>query len=177
MEWYNKPSDWKIEGNEIIVTARENTDFWRKTEYGYICDNGHFYYQPVKGNFCVEVNVKGEYKEQYDQAGLMVRLNETHWLKCGIELIDGVKHFITVMTKDYSDVSLIPISEDNDWIGMRILRRKDVLDVFYSFDLSHYTPFRKTHFTSAETTDVGIMCASPTKGNFTTIFKEFNLNH
>jgi len=176
MKWYNEPSVWKIEGDEIIVTSHENTDFWRKTEYGYIYDNGHFYYQPVEGDFSVEVNVSGQYKEQYDQAGLMVRLDESHWLKCGVELIDEVPHFITVMTKDYSDVSLIPMSADLSWIGMRILRHGDVLDVFYSFDLKNYTAFRKAHFTSAKTTDVGIMVASPTKGNFPAIFKKFKIN-
>lgn len=176
MKWYNEPLTWKIAGDLIQVTPDEKTDFWRKTEYGYIYDNGHFYYQPIQGDFSVEVNVDGEYKEQYDQAGLMVRLDDTYWLKCGIELIDGVKHFITVITQDYSDVSLMPIPTNLSGIGMRILRKGDVLNVFYSFDLTNYILFRKSHFTSAETVDVGMMCAAPTKGGFFTTFKGFNLN-
>ena len=175
MKWYNEPQSWQIEGDIIQVTSSQNTDFWRKTEYGFIRDNGHFYYEAVKGDFCAEVSVEGQYKEQYDQAGLMVRLDESHWLKCGIEFIDGVQNFMTVVTQDYSDVSVIPLSPDRPLLRMGVRRRKEVLEVLYSLTKDQYHAFRMTHFTSADTVDVGIMCASPTKGSFSTVFQGFQI--
>lgn len=175
MKWYNEPPNWQIVGDTIQVTCDRNTDFWRKTEYGFISDNGHFYYETVTGDFCAEVNVKGEYKEQYDQAGLMVRLNEAHWLKCGVEFIDGIQNFMTVVTQDYSDVSIIPLSPDSPLLKMRLLRRGEVLEVSYSLEKDNYTAFRMTHFTSAMSADVGIMCASPTEGCFSTVFQGFKI--
>lgn len=87
----------------ISITSGQRTDFWRKTHYGFIRDDGHFYYEQVKGDFIVEVKVSGQYEELYDQAGLMVRLDEANWLKCGIEFVEGVQQVSAVVTRDYSD--------------------------------------------------------------------------
>ena len=76
MHWYNEPAAWAAEGDIITVTADPGTDFWRKTHYGFIRDNGHFYYQEVSGDFRCEVKVSGRYAALYDQAGLMVRVDE-----------------------------------------------------------------------------------------------------
>lgn len=84
MKWFNEPPKWNVQNNTIEVTSTQNTDFWRKTHYGYIRDSGHFYYQQFKGDFVAEVKVSGKYQDLYDQAGLMVRLNEANWLKVGI---------------------------------------------------------------------------------------------
>ncbi len=73
MKWLNEPPNWKIHNNKIEVTSTQNTDFWRKTHYGYIRDSGHFYYQQLTGDFVAEVKVSGKYQDLYDQAGLMVR--------------------------------------------------------------------------------------------------------
>jgi hypothetical protein len=54
--------------------------------YGYITDNGHFFYLPVSGNFVFEARVDGQYAALYDQAGLMVRIDAQNWAKCGTEL-------------------------------------------------------------------------------------------
>jgi regulation of enolase protein 1 (concanavalin A-like superfamily) len=61
------------------------------------------FYQKIKGDFIVEVKVRGKYQELYDQAGIMVRLDEANWLKCGIEFFEGVQQVSAVVTRDYSD--------------------------------------------------------------------------
>ena len=55
------------------MTVSGGTDFWRKTHYGFIRDNGHFGYVAVQGDFSAEVKVMGGYRDLYDQAGLMLR--------------------------------------------------------------------------------------------------------
>ncbi|PHJ60119.1 hypothetical protein VF14_11850 [Nostoc linckia z18] len=175
MKWYNKPQTWNIQDGTIKITSSQNTDFWRKTFHGYIRDNGHFYCKQVSGDFTAQVKISGEYKEQYDQAGLMVRLDETNWLKCGIELIDNVQHVIAVVTHDYSDVSLVPMLDNPAAIWMRVNRRGSALQVFYSLERENYTMFRMAYLTLVETVSVGIMCASPNGNGFPVNFEEFNI--
>lgn len=103
MQWYNPPPTWSTQDDQIRVMAGAETDFWRKTHYGFIRDNGNFYYQPVTGDFVVNVKVTGQYKTLYDQAGIMIRQDKTTWLKCGIEFVDGVQQASAVVTRDYSD--------------------------------------------------------------------------
>src|SRR6516165_7464618 len=86
MIWFNEPETWKEEDGKLLVRAAASTDFWRKTHYGFIRDNGHFYYEWVSGSFSVETEFHADYASLYAQAGLMVRLDSAVWVKTGLEL-------------------------------------------------------------------------------------------
>src|SRR5271154_6528156 len=73
MKWYNEPKKWKLDSGKIKVMTDPQTDFWRTTFYKYITDNGHFYYEERAGDFEATVKITGNYKDLYDQAGLMIR--------------------------------------------------------------------------------------------------------
>jgi len=101
MKWMNEPKSEKREGNRLVVLSRAKTDFWRKTFYGYITDNGHFLYLDASGDFTFQARVNGQYAALYDQAGLMVRLDAENWMKCGTEFFDGRRHANVVFTRDF----------------------------------------------------------------------------
>ncbi|MEN9518494.1 MAG: hypothetical protein RLZZ381_1082 [Cyanobacteriota bacterium] len=179
MQWLNEPSNWKIQDTTdttIEVTSTQNTDFWRKTHYGFIRDTGHFYYQQFTGNFIAEVKVSGKYQDLYDQAGLMVRLDENNWLKCGVELVEGIQQMSAVVTRDYSDWSVVPMPNNPASIWLRVTRRDSAIEIHYSLDGQQYTLLRMAYLTLAETVDVGIMCASPEGKGFTTVFEQFKIH-
>jgi hypothetical protein len=98
MKWFNEPASAKQSGDQLIVTTKPKTDYWRKTFCDYVTDNGHSFYLPVTGNFTLESRVAGKYAALYDQAGLMVRIDSGNWLKCGLELVEGVGHASVVVT-------------------------------------------------------------------------------
>src|SRR5215469_4186799 len=85
MKWLNDPASAKQSGDELVVTTKPKTDYWRKTFYDYVTDNGHFLFLLVTGDFTLESRVSGKYAALYDQAGLMVRIDASNWLKCGLE--------------------------------------------------------------------------------------------
>src|SRR5258706_1525354 len=103
MTWMNEPASWKRSGDVLTVRSRAKTDFWRKTFYGYVTDNGHFFHAPVSGDFVFQARINGEYAALYDQAGLMVRQNAENWMKCGTEFFDGRRQASVVFTRDFSD--------------------------------------------------------------------------
>ena len=43
MKWMNDPATFQGVGGTLTVRSKPKTDFWRKTFYGYITDNGHFF--------------------------------------------------------------------------------------------------------------------------------------
>jgi len=59
MVWLNAPPEWSDQDGVIAVRTGLRTDFWRRTFYGYVTDNGHFYHRPVAGDFSAEVVVAG----------------------------------------------------------------------------------------------------------------------
>ncbi len=175
MEWYNEPPSWQDQDGIIQVTTGSKTDFWRKTHYGFIRDNGHFYFRPVAGNFVTEVKISGQYRDLYDQAGVMVRLDALHWLKCGIEYVGGVQQASVVVTRDYSDWSVVPLPQNPAAIWLRVSRHGDALEIHYSLDGQAYTMLRLAYLTLEERLQVGLMCCSPDGSGFDVTFQEWKL--
>jgi regulation of enolase protein 1 (concanavalin A-like superfamily) len=173
MEWYNEPDAWKAVGDTIEVTAAGKTDFWRRTHSGAIRDNGHFYYARQSGDFTCEVRLSGKYAAQFDQAGLMVRADEANWLKCGIELVDGVQNVSAVLTREFSDWSIVPAPQRLASIWLRATVHGSTIEVHYSLDGSRYTLLRLGYLPRAETISAGIMCASPQGNGFPASFTGF----
>ena len=52
----------------------------------------------------LELQVRGEFVDRYDQVGLMVVASDERWLKAGIE-VDGERWLSAVHTRDESDWS------------------------------------------------------------------------
>ncbi|WP_414530781.1 DUF1349 domain-containing protein [Nodularia chucula] len=175
MKWYNEPPVWKMQDEAISITSGAKTDFWRETHYGFIRDNGHFLYQQINGDFVGEVKVSGQYQDLYDQAGLMVRLDELYWLKCGIEFVDGVQQVSAVVTRQYSDWSVVPMPQNPSAIWIRVTRRGTAIEVQYSLDGTEYTMLRLAYLTAVETVSVGVMCASPDGKGFSMKFEKFQI--
>jgi regulation of enolase protein 1 (concanavalin A-like superfamily)/ribosomal protein S18 acetylase RimI-like enzyme len=175
MQWLHEPHTWNAQNNMLRVTTDPKTDFWRKTHYGFVRDNGHFYGQPVTGNFVAEVKVSGEYRDLYDHAGLMVRLDETTWIKCGVEFVNNAPLVSAVVTHDYSDWSVTPAPRDLAALWLRLIRHGDAIEIHYSYDGEHYAMLRMAHLTLTETVSVGPMCASPEGNGFNVAFEDYSV--
>ncbi len=174
-QWYNIPPVWSEQDGVVRVTTGKKTDFWRVTHYGFIRDNGHFYYQNITGDFTTQVKVTGKYEKLYDQAGLMVRLDEKTWLKCGIEFVNGVQQASAVVTREYSDWSVVPLQENPESIWLRLKRNGETVEVEYSLDGESYNLLRLAYLTTANELQVGLMCASPDGDGFSVVFEELSL--
>lgn len=175
MEWFNEPCNWSHSGKQIIVKTSPKTDFWRITHYGFIRDNGHFYFERVNTDFVVEVKIRGNYTDLYDQAGIMIRADENHWIKTGIEYVDGVQNFSAVVTHKYSDWSFTPLLNFSEVFQLRVERCKEAIHIAYLDESSRYIPFRMTYFPIEEDIQVGIMCASPQGDGYEVIFEDYQL--
>ena len=112
MRWLNEPPEWSVDDDLLSVTTGERTDFWRETHYGFVRDNGHFFYTETEGDFSAEATFSAEYEHLYDQAGLMLRLNERYWIKAGVEYSDGERLLSTVVTRERSDWSVTSLDAD-----------------------------------------------------------------
>lgn len=175
MQWHNEPPKWHSEDDRIEVSTAGGTDFWRKTHYGFIRDNGHFGYVEVEGDFTAEVKVNGSYRELYDQAGLMLRSDAEHWIKTGIEYVHGVQYVSAVVTNDFSDWSVAPLAGNPPSIWLRVIRKAEAVEIFYSLDGAAYTLLRIAYLQPSAKTNVGVMCAAPDGHGFDVSFAGFRV--
>ncbi|SNR80341.1 DUF1349 domain-containing protein [Hymenobacter mucosus] len=177
MRWQNAPKKTTITPTKMQVQVEGGTDFWRVTHYGFIRDNGHFYYQEQEGDFLAKVKVVGHYKELYDQAGLMIRLDEKNWIKTGIEYVKGVQNVSAVVTRDVSDWSVVPRQDSPKAVWLTLLRKGDYVEIQYSFDNKEFKMLRLAYFppTPGQKVQVGLMCAAPDGKGFPVEFEEFSI--
>jgi len=173
MDWYNEPAEWSDTDDRLTVAVEGDTDFWRHTLHDFVADDAHFYFREVSGDFTATVKLVGDYSAQYDQAGLMVREDETTWLKCGVELLDGVQQAGAVITRDVSDWSVLPLESDPASVWIRVERIGSAVEVSYSLDGEAFTLLRQGYLSDAETLQVGPMAAAPQGNGFEVVFEEF----
>jgi uncharacterized protein len=173
MSWMNELASYERLGGTMTVHSRPKTDFWRKTFYGYITDNGHLFYLETTGEFTFQARVNGQYAALYDQAGLMVRLDAENWMKCGTEFFDGRRHASVVFTRDFSDWSTMPDLSDTAAIWWRAVRKKDSIETLCSLDGQKFTSVRQGYFVPGVKVRVGIMCAAPEGPGFDATFIRF----
>lgn len=176
MKWMNQPASANVAGNKIVVRTRPKTDFWRKTFYGYVTDNGHFFHLPVAGEFTFEARIGGNYHDLYDQAGLMVRVDAQNWMKCGTELVDGVRHASVVITREFSDWSTMNDLSSDGPVCWRAVRAKDSVELLCSLDGRKFQSVRQGYLVPGVPAEVGIMCASPEGNGFEATFEGLKLS-
>jgi regulation of enolase protein 1 (concanavalin A-like superfamily) len=175
LTWMNEPLATAMTGETLVVRTRANTDFWHETFYGFRRHTGHFLHCTVHGEFTAEVTVAGKFVELYDQAGLMLRIDDTHWVKTGIEFTDGAMHYSVVITDGMSDWSLFKWPEPVAEARIRLTRHRDGIRIHYFDSRERWRPVRLGHLAWSDAADIGIMCCSPEREGFEASFRDFSI--
>jgi len=175
MQWLNEPAEFSDEGGRITIRTKPRTDFWRVTHDGGVRDTGHFYYRAVSGNFSASVRFSAGYRDLYDQAGIMLRVDEAHWVKCGVEFANAQQNASVVVTRGFSDWSILPLAGSPPEFWLRVVRDGVTVEVSCSLDGAAYSLVRQAYFTERPALDVGLMVCSPIGDGVTAVFEDFTI--
>jgi regulation of enolase protein 1 (concanavalin A-like superfamily) len=161
VKWLNEPAVWSGDASDLTVAVEPETDFWRTTHYGFVRDSGHFADTGQMG-----VRFRGDFAAQYDQAGLMLRIDAEHWIKAGLEL-DGQLWLSVVVTNGVSDWSQQPAPppDAGGWYDIRAVREGDSVQICCGDQPVRLAPFPEGELQS------GPMCAAPKGPGFDARFR------
>jgi len=177
MQWFNEPEQWEIKNNALVMSVTPQSDYWRISHYGFTVDDAPYYYTTYGGEFEAKVKLTGDYKARFDQMGLMIRTDHENYIKTGVEFVDGKLNVSTVVTHHTSDWSVSPLDRIPPFIWIKVIRRLDALEVFYSFDDKTYTMSRNAYLKDNHPVMIGLMAASPDGGGFEATFEHFQVKH
>jgi uncharacterized protein len=174
--WLNEPDDWREDSSSLTFRTGDQTDFWQGTFYGFHRDNGHAWLTPVEGDFTLAATVSGQYQHLYDQAGLMLRIDERNWIKTGIEYTDGLMHFSVVVTRGLSDWSVVPLPDarPSDELRVRLTRHGDAIRIQYMLNGANWQMARLAPFSDTPA-HAGIMACSPQRRDFAATFTDIKI--
>ncbi|MCX3061667.1 DUF1349 domain-containing protein [Streptomyces beihaiensis] len=174
--WTTQPAATREADGRLLVTAVEGSDAWRRTCYGFVHDDEHALLADWSREQAVEVTVKADFTEQFDQAGLFVRVAAERWIKAGLEFADGALGLGAVVTDGYSDWSSTPVP---DWAGrevtVRASRIGDAVAVRARVEDEPWRLIRLTPLAPSARTQAGPYCCAPTRAGLTLEFASWRL--
>jgi regulation of enolase protein 1 (concanavalin A-like superfamily) len=174
--WVNEPKTWSVDaGGDLSVVTDKGTDFWRETHYGFTRDSGDFLGFEAPAAFTAQLRVRGNYEKLYDQAGIMVRVDERRWVKAGIELSDGRAMLSSVLTDGKSDWATGPYEHDAKDFWMRATVAKGVLRLQVSADGKTWPLVRLAPFPVAASYQVGPMACTPERNGLQIRFSDLSI--
>lgn len=173
--WLNEPKLWSLGEGVISVVTDGQTDFWRETHYGFTRHSGHAYLSKIRGDFTAELRVRGRYEALYDQAGLMVLVDDSNWVKAGIEHSDGQASLGSVLTREHSDWATGPFEGDPGDFHLRMTVSRGVLRIQVSKDGLTWPLVRLCPFPQAASCLVGPMTCSPSRAGLQVEFSRFHV--
>ncbi|RFA30026.1 hypothetical protein CAI21_07355 [Alkalilimnicola ehrlichii] len=157
-----------------------DTDFWQRTHYGFRRDNGHCLLTRKESDFSISVKTTFSPKKQYDQCGLIVRLDHDNWIKTSTEFESGNHSRLgsVVTNSGYSDWATIDINEPVNEMWYRIQSKNDLSDYIIEFseDGDNWKQLRITHLLEAKSfVDIGIYACSPMDSSFSAEFSQLSI--
>lgn len=173
--WLNEPKKWSVENETLTVHTDANTDFWRETHYGFVRDSGHFFGVESGGDFTAQVHIEGRFEELYDQAGMMVRIDEKNWLKASVEINDEELVVSSVLTVGVSDWSVSELRSQGLGFWLRVTVADGVLRLQVSMDGKLWPLVRLAPFPAASSYKVGPMCCTPERAGLEVKFSDFRI--
>lgn len=173
-DWSTPPEHTRLDDGQLLVTARERSDLWRVTSYGFVHDDGHGLLVDLPDGTAVEVSFVLDFSEQFDQAGILVRADPQHWVKAGAEYADGSPQVGAVVTRGVSDWSTAPFPQ---WTGrvitVRASRAGDALTVRARADDEPWQLVRLAPIDPSLTWRAGPYLAAPTRAGLMVRFTRF----
>ncbi len=178
LTWFCPPGRWSIDSSRrvLVVAPDAETDFWQKTHCGLRADDGHFLFAPVEGDLVLTTRVRFSPVHQYDQAGLMIRVSPSCWLKTSVEYEpDGPSQLGAVVTNGgYSDWSTQPFPTGRSEIWLRV-RREGGDQIVEASEQGHaWMHLRTAHLHDdrpGAPIDCGLYACSPKGGGFEAEFE------
>ena len=173
--WINPPPHYSLENDQLRFETALNSDFWQRTWYGFQRHSGHALGFWVGQDFTVQVKVRADFSQLYDQAGLFIQDDETHWVKAGIEFNDDQPAIGCVVTRERSDWStgLFPGDPRTFWLRATLVN--EALRIQYSSDGQHWPLLRLCPWPGRARRFVGVMGCSPEREGLAISFTDFTL--
>jgi len=173
--WLHRPPHVAIMQGRLVVRAAKGSDAWRTTSYGFVRDSAHALLTDLPDGSAMQVSFLADFGEQFDQAGIFVRTDETRWTKAGVEFSDGSLQASAVVTDEMSDwsVAAVPNFADTE-VTVRVSRSGTALTIRVRSDEEPWRLLRLAPIDPAAIVYAGPYCCAPERDGLTVTFTKWS---
>lgn len=177
-EWLNEPHDVSFNDQGMVVVSKPKTDFWQSLNHNFKKDDGHFFFSRCNSDFSLVVKWQFETISDFNQCGIMVRIDERNWFKASIMSESKEKPLLgsCVTNCGYSDWAAQDISPEIKEIYFKVKRVNGDYIIFYSYDDILYKQIRLLHMINEiQDIKVGAYICSPQSFSFRATLEKIDL--
>ncbi|MEZ4638842.1 MAG: DUF1349 domain-containing protein [Caldilineaceae bacterium] len=87
--WIYPPKQSDVAARRVAIVTEPGTDFWQRSYYGFRNDNAPALLLTHDANFTFTVKAVFDYRNRFDQCGLIIYLDSDNWFKASIEHEDA----------------------------------------------------------------------------------------
>ena len=178
-DWMNEPEKVRFTDEGMHVVAKYRTDFWCCTRYNFRKDDGHFFFSYVLGDFCCDLNWSFDNPQNFDQCGLMLRVDVNNWFKISIMSENPQSPMIATSLTNcgYSDLADVAIPSGTKRVWYRLKKRKGCYTAYYSLDGEKYIQLRKFYLVNDnDDVKVGAYICSPQQEDFEAVLHAIEMS-
>lgn len=172
LSWENKPKEFHISGNSLVITAGEKTDMFRDPNVTYNTDNApKLMFRPDE-HFVLTVAVEHPFDSKWDGGAIVLKQDSLNWVKfCYEKDYTGARRVVSVVTKNVSD-DCNSVSLKSDRIYFKMAKADNVITLYYAEDGKNWFLVRHLQFDAHPGFRVGFLAQSPTGQQCTVRFSE-----
>lgn len=178
-EWYNEPENVVFADKEMKLSSTVQTDFWQSLHHNFKKDNGHFFYLNKNTDFSCVVHWRAENLANFNQCGIMVRVNEQNWFKASAMYQDkAVPELGSCLTiKGHSDWAGVMLKAEPLDVWYKIVKRNHDFMAFYSLDGKNFIRLRQFYLDTLDcSVKIGAYICSPQDSDFEAILEDIGFN-
>lgn len=177
--WISEPKNVEFIEKGLLITTKEQTDFWQNSSFNISKDDGHFFACVKDGDFSLTTKWSFEKIIESAQCGLMIKSDTKNWIKAGILPTTSKKAQIGVVVANNGtcDWSVYDLKKETKSVYFRIKRKGNNFIVCYSIDGEIYTQIRLIHHLHIrDVIDVGAYACSPKNESFDCVLEEIDID-
>jgi regulation of enolase protein 1 (concanavalin A-like superfamily) len=160
--WMNPPKEFDLKDGQLQVLTSGNTDFFIDPENNKSTASAHFLYKEIKGDFITTLQVKPNFKDQWNACAILMMSNETHWIKLAFENSDATgKSIVTVVTRGVSDDANGAVVNEFETVWLKMIRKGNLFAMHWSPDGKNYYMARLAAMPGSESVKIGLEAQSP----------------
>jgi uncharacterized protein len=157
----NSKENLLIIGNEVVINAGKETNYFIDISSGYKKTNAPFYYTYIEDDFTIRSKISPEFLNDCDAGCLLIYESDEKWIKLAFEKTNfGCTSIVSVVTDGKSDDSNGErINQEAVWL--QIMRKGHNWALHYSIDESEWYMVRLFQLEFAKGLKIGISAQSP----------------
>lgn len=160
--WMNPPKEFFVKDHQLQVLTSGDTDFFIDPESHKSTASAHYLYREVKGDFVTTIQVKPNFKDQWNACAILMMIDQTHWIKLAFENSDATgKSIVTVVTREVSDDANGAVLNELETVWLKMIRKGNLFAMHWSADGKEYHMARLAAMPASDIVKIGLEAQSP----------------